>query len=459
MPPPEFIVIGAGVSGLAAATTLKREGKEVLVLEAEPSPGGSARTIRRDDYLCERGSNTILLANPDARKFLEEMDLMSSAIEAAPQANNRFVVQHGHPVILPSSPPAFVTSSILSWKAKFRMALEPFIPAGKDPDENLADFVRRRMGVEPLRELVGPFISGVYAGDPERLIVRHALPKLYRLEQTHGSLIRGAIKTRGGTGPKGRLIGWPGGFSELASRLADKLGSSLLLETEVRAIQREENGFVVQTARETHRAPRLIVATDAASAARLLVSSAPPIARFREIPHAPVVVIHLGFPRADVSHPLNGFGMLISRARGIRTLGALFSSTLFPGRTPEDHVLLTAFIGGMLDPEAVTLDEGILYRTVIDDLRPLLGIRGEPSFRNLLRWPKAIPQYERDHPQTLRACEAVEKALPGLHLLGNYRGGISVGDCLANGYKLGLQLSSWFPGTPDGRGPFCRLPC
>ncbi len=433
----DVIIIGAGVSGLAAALTLKKRGASVLVLEANDHVGGAAHGVRVDGYLCERGPNTLMVSSPEVETLLRKAGLWDSALDASPHARKRFVVQDGCLVALPDSPLSFLTSGVISWGAKLRLMREPFISGGCDDDETLAQFVRRRLGDEPLRELVGPFVSGVYAGDPERLIVRHALPRLHRLERTHGSLIRGAIKL-GRSGPSvRRLISWPPGLSGLAAGLAAPLEDEVKLSAPVESLKKSGNVFRVVSRQGEFEASSVFVATDAVAAARLVAPFFPEIAPLEQIPQAPMAVIHLGFPRAGVSHPLDGFGALISRARGIRTLGVLFSSTLFPGRAPENHVLLTAFLGGMLDREALTLDDAAMVRTVVNDLTPLLGITAAPSFQNIVRWPRAIPQYERGHQLLLDACVRAEGEFPGLHLLGNYRGGISLGDCLENGRMLG----------------------
>lgn len=436
------VIIGAGISGLAAAVTLKRGGIDPLVIEALPQPGGSARTLLRDGYLCEAGPNTLMLSNPEVAGFLQETGLLAAALDAAPHAKKRFVAQGGRLVALPSSPVSFALSGALSWRAKLRMLCEPFIPKGVREDETLAEFVRRRLGEEPLHELVGPFVSGVYAGDPERLVVRHALPKLHRLEQAHGSLIRGAIRLRQGAAPKGRLLSWPGGLAEMAAALAGLLGNRIRFSSPVERLRREADGWVIDCNGAKVRTQRVVLATDVATAVRLLEPVFHDVGPLRNIPVAPMAVIHLGFERLAVKHPLDGFGVLISRRRGLRTLGALFSSTLFPGRAPADRVLLTAFMGGMLDREVLALDDRAIIETVLRDLTPLLGIRAPAVFRNLTRWPRAIPQYERDHPRVLEACGRAEAACPGLELIGNYRGGISLEACLANGRALGLRLAA-----------------
>ena len=438
--PRTAVVIGAGVSGLAAATILRRRGWRTTVVDSSERVGGAARAFRRDGFLCEEGPNTLLVSRAETRGFLEETGMLAKACESAPSAKNRFVVLGGKLVAIPTSPPSFFASPLLSLGAKLRLCAEPFLPRGGNPDETLADFVRRRMGPEPLRELVGPFVSGVFAGDPERLIVRHAFARLWHLEQEHGSLIRGAMKRGGGTGPKGKLVSWPGGLQDLPEALAREVGD-VRLRTEVSALRREGTRLMVECSTGAISANRVILATDVDTAARLLEPHVGDAVRpFRTIPFAPICVVHLGFRREDVGHPLNGFGALISRARGIRTLGTLFSSTLFPGRASEGKVLLTAFVGGVLDPQAVSLDDEALVGQVLRDLGPLLHFKAPPIFRNTARWPRAIPQYESRHGEVVAACEAAEAALPGLHLIGNFRGGISMNDCLGNAVALASSL-------------------
>lgn len=436
------IIIGAGVSGLAAASILKQRGIAPLILEARSFVGGAVRTVRHHGYLCEYGPNTFMLSNPEVVKFLQQMGLLDSALDAAPHAKKRFVVQRGKLIPLPNSPRAMMTSNLLSWGAKLRMLCEPFVPKGRNENESVAQFVRRRLGEEPLHELVDPFISGIYAGNSEKLIVRYTMPKWFDFEQSHGNLFLGILKSRR-THP--RLLSWAPGLSGLAAGLAAPLENELRLSTRVHSLRRNQDSFSVFTERGEFKAKKIIVATDATSAARLLEPIFSGIAPLKNMPHAPIVVVHLGWKRSSIGHPLNGFGVLISRKRGIRTLGALFSSTLFPGRAPEGRILLTAFIGGSLDSDVLSLEDSALVRTVWEDLTPLLDIVDPPIFQNVVRWPRAIPQYETDYPQILRACEEIEGAHPGLHLIGNYRGGISLESCLANGYALGATLEPFKP--------------
>ncbi len=434
------IIIGAGVSGLSAAVALKKRGVDVSVLEARPSAGGVIHTICREGYLCESGPNTMTVSKPESLAFLEEIGLLDTALDATPATKKRFVVQNGRLIPIPTSPIALFGSNFLSWKARLRIMREPFVPRGGDENETLAGFVRRRLGVEILRELVDPFVSGVHAGDPERLVIRHTFPKKYHIEQTHGSLLRGMMKAGRKTIPRHRLISWPGGLSDLVLGLSAHLENKIRLSTPVKSLKKQGAKFTVVIGRGDIEADRVIMATDAMNASRLLAPLFPDIAPLEKMPHAPMCVVHLGFPRASVGHPLDGFGFLISRSRGIRTLGTLFSSTLFPNRAPQGHILLTAFMGGMLDQQAISLDDATLTQAVLNDLRSLLRIEGPPSFQNIIRWAHAIPQYEGGHSSMLQTCQAIESACPGLYLIGNYRGGISLEDCLSNGQALGTSM-------------------
>ena len=440
MRPSPIIIIGAGISGLAVAWALKKRGADVLVLETHSFAGGAIQSVRQEGYLCERGPNTILLSHPKTAELLGETGLLDAALDASPHAKKRYVVQNGKLAPLPSSPPAFFVSPALSWRAKLRIFRDLWIPPDRDENITLAHFVRRRLGEEPLRELVDPFVSGVYAGDPERLVVRHALPELYQMEQTHGSLIRGTFHLRREKAFPRRLISWPGGLSDLAKGLAKDLEGCIRFSTPVQSLERSGKQFRIVTPREKFEAERVVIAADAISAAGLLSPIFPGATSLSEMPHAPIGVIHLGFSRASIGHPLDGFGVLISRARRIRTLGALFSSALFPGRAPEGRVLLTIFIGGRLDPEAIRMDDTALVQTALKDMVPLLQISRPPVFQQVTRWSRAIPQYERDHPLMIKICEEAEKAFPGLHLIGNYRGGISLDHCIVNGARLAAGI-------------------
>jgi oxygen-dependent protoporphyrinogen oxidase len=248
------MVIGAGISGLSAAIALRERGLHPLVLEARAGPGGVVTTVESDGYLCEAGPNSFRLSRPESVEVLERYGILQQALDAAPQAKKRFLVREGKLVALPSSPASFFTAPIPSWRARLQLLGEIFVGRGSDPDETIAGFVRRRLGAEWLEEMVGPLVSGVYAGDPDRILVRHAWPKLYRMEQEKGGLLRGAFGRKKSRRIRSRMISWPGGLGALPKGLASALGGDVRYGHPVLSVKREASVYRVTAPGEIGRA-------------------------------------------------------------------------------------------------------------------------------------------------------------------------------------------------------------
>jgi protoporphyrinogen/coproporphyrinogen III oxidase len=434
----QVLIIGAGISGLVAANALRRQGAEIALIEANPQVGGVVQTQTDErGFLCELGPNTFMLSKPEVAAFLERSGLLSTTIEAAPHARKRYVLgPSGRLTAVPTSILKVLTSPLLSRTALLR---ELFIPPSPDPNETVASFFSRRFGSKAADELVDPFVSGIFGGDPSNLLMRYSLPRIHEMEQQHGSVIKGML-SRGKSAVGRRLLGWPNGMREWMARLMQPLSEFLYYSASAEWIRRTGLHYTVGTRRGEFRAQQVILATDAHQAARLVQPLIKNAAELSKVPYVPMGVVHLGFVRGAVGHPLDGFGMLISRKRGIRTLGALFSSTLFANRAPDGHVLLTAYLGGATDYGSISLSDEALITTAYNDLAPHLGIKGEPVFSRVTRWHKAIPQYDANHPLVMQTCHSIETGCPGLHLLGSYRGGISLEDCIANALRLAERL-------------------
>ena len=435
-------ILGAGVTGLTAGWTLRQRGVDVAVFEEKGAAGGACQTMHRDGWLCEIGPNTLMLSNSEQEQFLEETGLMASAIEAAPHAKRRFIVREGKPVALPSGPASLFTSSFLSWKGKLRLLAEPWQPPYPGDDPSIAQFFAHRLGQEAADELIDPFVSGVYAGDPSRLRVRHVMPSVWGAERRAGSIVRGMLAKQGPKKPrvKRRLLSWPHGLGGWMEELAGKLGDSLRRESPVLGITFQDGLFGIASTHGTEKFHKLLMTVPAKRAAELLSPLDRRAAVLEQVPLAPLAVLHLGFARSQVGHPLDGFGMLISRRRGLRTLGVLFSSTLFPGRAPEGHVLLTAFIGGRCDPAALSLSDAALVETALSDLRPLLKIEGIPVLQHISRWDGAIPQYEENFSIFTDAVSDLQQAMPGLRFASSFQGGVSLGDRILRGREEALAI-------------------
>jgi len=444
-PPLPVAVIGAGITGLTAAWHLRRAGVPVLVFEAAARCGGAIETIREGAWLHEAGPNTLLEGSAGESAMFEALGIGGRRLYAAGAAKNRYVLRRARMEPMPASPGRFLSTRLFSWRAKLGLAGEVFRPRG-DPggDETVAAFTQRRLGREFLDYAVDPFVGGVYAGDPAKLSVRHAFPKLFALEREHGSLIRGAIRLRNASGgPRGRIMSFPEGLEELPRALAAQLGDCLRLGAPVAALGRRAGGWFVACVRagETRReqVSSVVCALPADALARLrLESGAAPdqLAPVGGIEHPPVASVFTGFRRADVAHALDGFGVLVPRVEGRRILGTLFSSTLFAGRAPDGHVALTTFVGGTRQPELALLDDAALVGLVRAELEPLLGVRAAPVFVRIHRHARAIPQYGVGFDRFEAIFAKAEASAPGLYIGGNCRDGVALSACLASGRRL-----------------------
>jgi oxygen-dependent protoporphyrinogen oxidase len=437
-------VVGAGVTGLAAAYALAGRGVDVVVYEASPRAGGVIRSERRDGYLVEHGPNSLGTPPPAGQAILARLGLDRTALDPDPAARNRFVVRRGRVLQLPRGPAEALTTPILSVRAKLRLLKEPFAAASTDGEESVAAFVRRRLGGEALDYLVDPLVGGIFAGLPEQLAVRHALPGLYALEREHGSLLRGVMRSASRGGPRAgrpgrRIVSFAEGMETIPGALADALGPALRLAAPVSRLAPTGGAWELDVAAgdavERVRHDAVVWAAPAHALDRLDFAGAERAAldRVAVVPYAPVSVLVLGFRRDDVAHPLDGFGVLVPSAERRSILGAIFSSTLFPDRAPPGHVALTVFLGGARDPRLAESDAHTLTARALDDCRDLLGVHGEPVFRRHVFWPRAIPQYIVGYGRLHAAMDQVERANPRLFLAGTYRHGISVGEALASG--------------------------
>jgi protoporphyrinogen/coproporphyrinogen III oxidase len=445
-------VVGGGLAGLTAAYRLKRRGERVVVYEAGDRAGGVVRTERRDGYLAELGPGSIAAPSPAVHALLAELGLESSVVAAAPAARNRYIVKKKKLLPLPLSPQDLLTSRLLSNSAKLAVFGEALVDAGDAlAEESVAAFVRRRFNQEVLEYVANPFVAGIFAGDPEQLAVRHALPKLYGLERANGSVIKafaGMMRARKRNGDAahdlgGSVISFRSGMQELPDALARQLHAELRLRAPVTQIRAGPKGWAVGAAFQATELYDAVVYAAPAHCVDDLDLDFPAGDRLKtlaSIGHPPVAVLALGFRREDVAHPLDGFGFLVPEVERRNVLGVIFASSLFPGRAPDGHVILTAFVGGVRNPDLANADVPTVTARVLDDLRSLLGVTGEPSFRAFHLWPKAIPQYELAYSRFKDIMDEVERRNRGLALAGSYREGVAVGDVIASGEAAAARV-------------------
>ncbi len=438
---PKICIIGAGITGLATAWQLKQTGHEVTVLEAADSVGGAMRSVQRDGYLAEEGPNSIQLGSAEIEAFFNSIPgLSEQIIEAEPAANKRYIVRGGQAHAVPMNPLQAITTPLWSFAAKLRVLKEPFIKARQDDrEESVANFVRRRLGPELYDYAINPLVGGIYAGDPEKLSLRYGFPKLYALEQAHGGLIRGALAklkaAKQATGPKvrKRIISFKDGIDSLPHTIAQNLGDDVHCAVSIHSIQQDGSQWELAWNNAPAKSfDQLIVTTPAHKLQSLpfadeVKSAFEPL---QGIDYPPVSVLSLGFNKSDIAHPLDGFGALVPECEQRTILGALFPSSVFTGRAPEGEALLTVFIGGERQPEYATADTEQVLKTVLPELKELLGVSGQPTFVHHKHWSQAIPQYKLGYGTTLETIDQIETQHPGLKLAGNYRTGISLTYCL-----------------------------
>ncbi len=448
------IVIGAGISGLACAVRLAERGADVTVLERSNRVGGVIASQSRNGFLFELGPQSFQLT-PALAELIRSAGLENEQV-SAPDRAPRYVLARGrlHPV--PMGPQILLGGSLLSFGTRMRL-IRDMAGKSRPPErpESLAAFVRRKFGDEMLDRLAGPFVSGIYAGDPDRLGLRDTFPELYRWEKEQGSILRGAMRSmrerRDSGRPRPTLSAMRSGNASLLEGVAAKLGSRVRLGTAVISVKRvggaDGNGFEVEVnggaGRERLAADCLVVATAADGAGRILAGISSRLeGLLGRIEYAPVAVVGTGYRREHVKNPLNGFGFLVARSEARKLLGTVWMSSLFPGRAPDGRVNLASFVGGATDPATTELPPGEIARIVERELQPILGISGSPVERMVNVYRRALPQYNLGHRRLVEEIRGEASRTAGLHLVGNYLEGPATGVCVDLAFRIAEQLAS-----------------
>jgi protoporphyrinogen/coproporphyrinogen III oxidase len=476
-------IIGAGIAGLTAAFYLKRKDVPVTVYEASGRVGGVIQSLRQQGWLAEFGPNTLLETSPKIAQLVRDAGLQPRRLDPDPKAEARYVVRYRRPIEMPGSPLGFFTTELFSLKAKLAVLREPFVPRRRDGrEESIAEFVIRRMNQEFLDHAIDALVAGIYAGDPYKLSLTHAFPRLKALEDKYGSLIKGQLfgaraRRKSGEVAKDRApkFSFDEGLQVLPDTLAAQLGDEVKLNTPVTKLTQTENGWRVSTASNEAEfgavifcgtAPRLAELKVELSAGAGGAGSPLPAVRpnandgahpagagrptnetdlspFSEIRYPPVASVVLGFRREDVVHPCAGFGMLIPKIEGFKILGTIFSSSLFPNRAPAGHLTLTSYIGGERYPDLALLPPEKLVELTCADLRVLLGVKGRPVFQHCVLYPRAIPQYNVGYGRYRKLMDAIENQAPGFFLAGHYRDGVSLGDTIVSGVNIAERVAGF----------------
>jgi oxygen-dependent protoporphyrinogen oxidase len=465
-----IVIIGAGISGLATAHAVERLAAErglevaVTVLEKEPRTGGKIWSIKAEGYLCEWGPNGFLDSKPMTLELCDRLGVRDQLARSNDNARKRFIYSQGELHRLPENGPMFLKSRLISWPGKLRLAGELFVPPRRDDvDETLADFARRRLGAEALDKLIGPMVSGIFAGDPETMSLQSCFPRIRELEREYGGLLRAMVKlakqkqaerkagkqVASAAGPGGVLTSFVAGIQALTDATAAGLAGTVRTGAEVASLRALDGGWELTLADGEKLAAELVIS---AAPTHALIGLLAPLDRsltelVAGIPYASMNVICCGYLRERIARDLDGFGYLIPRREGRNTLGTLWDSSIFPQRAPEGQVLLRSMIGGATNPKAIELsDEEVLDRTRAD-LRAIMGIDAAPDFVRIFRHPQAIPQYLSGHARRVAAIDERLSAHAGLFMTGNALYGVGLNDCVHAANRTAGQVIKHLTGA------------
>ena len=447
------VVVGGGITGLAAAYTLARKSIDFLLIEKTQRLGGTIRTEREAGFLLDTGPDAFLAQKPDGVALCRELGIEKRLIPTNPAERAFYVLHDGrlHPLpegmvlTVPTRILPLASSSLFSLPGKLRMALDLLIPARQGQDESIASFVRRRLGEEALERLAEPLLAGIHSGDPERLSMSFLFPRFVELEKKYGSLIRGMRKAAPRRNPTNKgdklssiFLSLEGGLGELVDAIAERLPEgSLLIGEEVRQFRKEGERYCLRLdSGEEVSASACVMAVPLRAAERLIENVSSNVANLLVgIPTVSTAVVFLGFRREQVRHPLDGYGFVVPRIEGRRILAATFVSSKFVNRAPSSHVLLRAFLGGARDPDVLGLSDAALIGLARRELGEILGELGNPSLSKVYRWQHGTPQVEVGHADRLTAIDTWLEDLPGLKLAGNGFRGVGIPDCIADGRR------------------------
>jgi len=436
----KICVIGGGISGLCVAYRFKKKGVDVLLVEQNAACGGNIQTEREGEFLIEWGPNSTLVS-AHLFELVAELGLLDEVAPANRSAKKRYILKGGKLRALPLKIAQIVGTDIFSTKAKLKLLREPFVKSKSPENESVAEFFRRRLGQEVLEYAVDPFVSGIFAGNPDELSVKSAFPSLFKMESDYGSILKASVfgkkEKPSKFVPKGisRTVSFKNGMQTLTDKLAENLRSEIRTKTEVLKIEEVESGkWKVESVSEdinNESFDAVVVAAPSFVAAKLIEDLDGKLSKkLSEIYHPPLVVIVSAFKKNDIDFELDGFGFLIPKVEQRKILGSLWSSVIFENRAPQDVYLLTTFVGGARNAELFNKSDDELFQIAREELDEILGLKGDPIFQKIRRWTRAIPQYNLGYEKITDSIEQFKKAHAGFFFCSNFYRGISVSDCI-----------------------------
>lgn len=450
------VVAGAGISGLALAFELRRLGVPVLVLESDARAGGKIESDHRDGYLCERGPASYLDRSGGITTLAKAVGIDDRVVWATDAAERRLVAADGRLHDTPRGAWDFAWSGLLPWSAKVRAGLDLLLPRGASAqgrDESVAAFARRRLGRTAGERLLQPLVSGLYAGEPEKVSLPSAFPLVAAMERERRSFLLAMRREFSSAHGKGapRLASFSGGLDELTAALAKALGETLRLHARVLGVQQQSSGFAIafeeQGAVGTITADAVVLAIPAHVGARVTSALDPAIAdTLAQIPYVPVTLVHLGYPVSAFPRPLEAYGFFVPPSEPLQILGGIFPSQFFAGRAPAGFHLLSVRTGGARHPGAFTMPDADLIALADSELRRLVGLAAPPAFVHIVRHERALPQYTLGHMDRVAALAAGEQRHPGVFFHGNAYHNAGVPELVTRSANLAERVAAFVRG-------------
>ncbi|MGH7581888.1 MAG: protoporphyrinogen oxidase [Gemmatimonadales bacterium] len=445
---PRVAVIGGGAAGLVAGCRLRAIGLEPVLFESTPQVGGIMRTERRDGWVIDTGPCLAAEPDPVVRSLLDAAGCTDGTLRAGPRGNNRYVVHQGAPAAIPHTIAEFTSSPLLSLGGRLRLLKERFIPQKDIAEETVDAFARRRFGDEMADRVFDPLLASTCAGDPREILARYAFPSIVGHERRSGSGLQGNTRARMEARRKARgkptgSWGFANGMGALAERLAATIGD-VRTGAAIAAIDASSRGVELHGAWGDDAFAGAILAVPAVAWARVDVDipGGHALSEIATMPHASIASVSLGFARSQVRHPLDAARLLVPGVEQRSILSAVFPSSVLPARAPDDHVLITAYLGGARRPDVVDLSETALAALAHRDLAELLGIDGEPVMRNITVWREALPQAVIGHRRRLAAAEMIEASAGAVAFAGSWRDGLSLAETMLGGAQAANRLAA-----------------
>ncbi len=448
-------ILGAGISGLSLAYKLKQAGKDFILLEADSEVGGKIKSRQKASYTYELGPNTVLINNGAIKELIDELGLKNQIIEPDEQAiKSRFVLKNGNIEAIPNSLKSTIKSNLFGWATLGNILAEPFKKAKKGgKEESLAEFSKRRFGKQIYEDLITPFVTGIYAGDPEKMSIDFTLSILKEAEEKHGSILKGMpklLKQKKAANekyqlPKQKIFTFKTGLQTLAKAIALEIKDSIELNASVFQIEETDGSYKVHyrqnEEQKTIQAQKVISTLPASVLANLIHEQKTSLNQsLKKISYVPATVTHLAYDKEQLHFKKEAFGILSRKAEQVPFLGVLFNSKFFPHQAPQNKVLITIISGGYRQADFIERDKKEIQEEIHQSLVKLKVVEGNYELAESYHWPKAIPQYELGHQNILDQIATFEAKNPNFLIAGNFLKGISVSDCIENSFKLAEKL-------------------